>query len=646
MRYYLFYVFVYVSVYDLLYFNLFVASSTVSKSYGRFGNVKVFFNGPVLQQNWPSGIELLNNIQSGTIIIGSSSSSSSSTRTSTVAEQAQSTIRQRVIKPQRRIFTWSKDHLQISLNVTALSVNAVTSQLNPPIAWITSGAFVRALDKDCTVSERIEVEKSVKASASDGTIASTSSSSSPSSSGFVDIIVSRNSAENALSTLRACGFNKEDIYRILDKGPWIFAFDYTKCLSKLIHDLQSELDIHQSDAVHIVSHCPYLIAQYSKYKGRDVTSTILALLDIGFTVDDLKNDVMRFPSILAAPQDRLRGWMSLFHGHNIAVRKGHFAKLLRRSPFMYQIDPPALIDITSSPSSLSSQSMGVSGVHNVINVLQALQSHRLKDIDKLVRTCPEIILASAEDISERLDFLRSLFLVDDITGDDASDSSISGSSSVDIFTNSNNDASSNRYISKIGSISSGSGHSMVSSLLESSPKVVLIQVEQMRLACNALRAAGLKRTEVIQLVKRYPPILSRDVVEMKDLISFIKYQCGLRKHDVAPFLYKCPNILDLSVVTAEAKIEYLYQCLGGSPMMLRNVPQYLLYDLNLYIRPRSEFLRAMGIEPLFRGLLFLVTATQKDVAYAAGVREEVLKKFCYAYNELMEKQNYDLYNKK
>ena len=41
---------------------------------------------------------------------------------------------------------------------------------------------------------------------------------------------------------------------------------------------QVSLGVTPSQFVHIVSHCPYLLAQYCRYKGRDLHATVLALL--------------------------------------------------------------------------------------------------------------------------------------------------------------------------------------------------------------------------------------------------------------------------------------------------------------------------------------------------------------------------------
>ena len=71
------------------------------------------------------------------------------------------------------------------------------------------------------------------------------------------------------------------------------------------------MGLNQSQSVHVISHCPFLLAQYCRYKGRDVLSTAKALKEVGYSSVNLIEDIMRFPTILSAPPDRVRGWMSL-----------------------------------------------------------------------------------------------------------------------------------------------------------------------------------------------------------------------------------------------------------------------------------------------------------------------------------------------
>lgn len=66
-------------------------------------------------------------------------------------------------------------------------------------------------------------------------------------------------------------------------------------------------------------------------------------------------------------------------------------------------------------------------------------------------------------------------------------------------------------------------------LKDFNPNQIKIFLRRMRDAGNALRSAGLKRGEVILLVRRHPPVLGRDPSLLINLLSFLKYNCGLHK---------------------------------------------------------------------------------------------------------------------
>ena len=123
----------------------------------------------------------------------------------------------------------------------------------------------------------------------------------------VKLAVKRGDVQARLSAFRAQGFSDDDLYRMFDKGPWVLAFP-PKAIPKLFRHLLEDIGFNQTEAIHIVSHCPYLIAQYSRYEGRDVFSTARALVECGYDGDRLVQNCMRFPSMLAAPPDRIRGW--------------------------------------------------------------------------------------------------------------------------------------------------------------------------------------------------------------------------------------------------------------------------------------------------------------------------------------------------
>ena len=163
--------------------------------------------------------------------------------------------------------------------------------------------------------------------------------------------------------------------------------------------------------MHIISHCPYLIAQYFKYKGRDVHSTVRALLDVGYPPSKLIEDIMRFPSMLSAPPDRIRGWQSLLDGYDVARKPGLFWKLLKKAPFMFYVNPPAIndIDLTMIPGDASATASGFVA-YEALKVLGLVNSLRLSDMDKVIRTQPMLLLENSEEVNKRINFLLNLFL--------------------------------------------------------------------------------------------------------------------------------------------------------------------------------------------------------------------------------------------
>jgi hypothetical protein len=51
----------------------------------------------------------------------------------------------------------------------------------------------------------------------------------------------------------------------------------------------------------------------------------------------------------------------------------------------------------------------------------------------------------------------------------------------------------------------------------------------MRASTNALRASGLRRLDVVELIRRYPPVLERNPTSLKLLMELLRERCGLRK---------------------------------------------------------------------------------------------------------------------
>ena len=108
----------------------------------------------------------------------------------------------RRLAPLPRTYNWLAEELTISYNSTSLS-NPTCTRLEPPVTWLAaSGARVKVLHSGgCTKDEKSnpKLQKSCTS--------------------VIEVSVSRNFAECSLSALRNRGFAREDIYRMLDKGP-------------------------------------------------------------------------------------------------------------------------------------------------------------------------------------------------------------------------------------------------------------------------------------------------------------------------------------------------------------------------------------------------------------------------------------------
>lgn len=160
----------------------------------------------------------------------------------------------------------------------------------------------------------------------------------------------------------------------------------------------------------------------------------------------------------------------------------------------------------------------------------------------------------------------------------------------------------------------------------------------MRSAGNSLRAAGMRRADVVQLARRHPPLLARPAADLMQLCAFLRTHVGVRKSELVPLLLKYPAILSADVSSLAPKVEYLKRGMRGTPAMLKRYPSYFSFDLDTHIRPRTEFLRAVGLDPLINGLPFLVTAQPADLSNAAGMSSDVFSQFKVAFGDMWRKK--------
>lgn len=652
---------------DVVTFRSFSCTAVPSNRVLRtIGTVRVYNPGPDYPWGtWPEGIKVVNEFENSESVLGDGHSKSKYNYSKNNKSNT------------RRTFSWKGEELQVYFEITP-PTSRVSTQLAPPLTWLTNGLATRSkvkvlhnseveIDGSSSSSSSSRDSSSVSAISSVASAISSSSSSQSISSSAVKLGIERESVEDSLSVLRMNGFKKEDIFRMFDKGPWVIAFELSKILPRLIGDLQSHVGVTQTEAIHIISHCPYLLAQYARYKGRDVQRTIEALVEVGYSTTNLVNDCMRFPSMLAAPPDRLKGWKSLLENFGIADDPKLFGSLLKRAPYMFYLDPPFVHDMFGADFSRTSGGVTTSAsssfLFEALEVLQYLDTLNLYDMDKLIRAEPQILVESTVVLQGRVEFMMALFMElwdSEQSRNDKSDTSSTSTTTLTIDQGgleqevdlTQGQGQGQAFVTApLGTAWEGAESSDKSSvqyeypqqqvdtakdwlraLLQSYPAVISLDVTSIRSVCNALRSCGLRRSDVVQLIRKYPPVLRLDPDYLKLLVNFLRGRLKLPKHEIRSFLVRNSHFMKTDMKDLIRLVNY-YEDLGGDLPSIRDCPMYFRRSLDDFIIPRAEFLKALQFDPLFRGIDFLVSASADEIADMAGVSTTIWNKFYEAWIE-------------
>eukprot|EP01038_Epipyxis_sp_PR26KG_P008595 gene8595-11613_t len=641
---------------------------SINRIFGKFGSVRIDLDSSQKVRwsgSWPEGIKLVNNLNKKSVF----PKASSFQNITGYPYSQQSSVRTKYAVP-RRTYTWTlQDELLISVNMSSLS-NPTCTRLIPPLTWLgATGAKIKVLQTTSTINNRsfkdliksvddnnnLNSNNYIESSAISSSSVSDSSnilptSSSESGSRFIEITVRKGIVEESLSVLRMNGFSREDIFRMLDKGPWVLAFNIPQTLPRLCNDLQSALGANQTQMVHIISHCPYLLAQFCRYKGKDLQSTVKALIELGYSSHNLMNDILRFPSMLSAPPDRLLGWKHLMAAYNIANGKGEFGKFIKRAPFMFYLNPPQIFDEDfSSHVRNANASAAEYIVYDSLAVLKLLCDLKLKNVEKIIRTDPILLLTPTKEVKSRIVYILNLF-TDSLRLPSNASSNFKNNNGQDIITDHDHDHNDCEYcdmfggdiqydLEKIGfKNTNGEAYRLLVNLVETYPAVLLTELSQMKTVVNTLLEAGFRESDIVRLLKLYPPLLEKGSISLKGSIYFLKQYCGFSKSELLTLLKKHPIVLGADISELQPKVDYLCKSLNSSPKILLKHPQYLSYQLDSHIRPRAELIRALGKDPLCNGLSFLTNTSDKDFAYIIGTTLDIYTKYRIMFQEKWKKQ--------
>jgi hypothetical protein len=626
--------------------SMVLCSYGVTRPYRQIGNVRVY--QPSMDHpwgSWPEAIRVVNTYGNAEDALDNAETRPPGTKQRTAPSN------------RKRTFSWRGDDLLINFQIAPPTTYDCT-KLTPPLTWLgtdnTGGSRVKVLHQSDGERKNVDINANTYIQGRNS----------------VQITVSRRRVEDALALLRMNGFQKEDIYRMLDKGPWLMSFDLGKVISRLKKDLVDDnpnYSFTQAQALHIISHCPYLLAQYSRYRGRDVRATIEALMEVGYSSETLVRNIMRFPTMLSAPPDRIRGWQTLLNSFGVAEKPHLFGKLLSKAPFMFYVDPPTIFDYLGpecGDSSCNDPATAASSgffLYGAMAVLQHLQQLRLKDMDRIVRSEPYLLVQDPNEVAARIDFLSGLFLEHlEIRKGVQAKGEIGEIQSPSLNKNYRSETSQNPSDGNDFATSSlGAAHGLsilkdkdgaypyrnellclLNSFISAYPAVLSVPVSQSRSVCNALRACGIRRADVIALVRKHPPVLNIEDCQIRELVTFLRDRVGLHKLNVVSFLLRNPEVLKQDIDALHAKMAYWLE-IGGN-FQVRKYPRFLMMDLENDFIPRVKFLKAMQIDPQsIGGLNFLVSASPEQLSTKAGVSLDIYHTFADIYRDHM-RANYDI----
>lgn len=119
--------------------------------------------------------------------------------------------------PAPRTYVLGTTELIVSCNIST-PANLATTRLVPPITWLTgSGSRVKVLHSSETVGA--DPQNFICNS-------------------ILELGIPMARVDKSLSCLRMNGFTRDDIERLIDKGPWVLAFDMTPVIPRLFRDLK------------------------------------------------------------------------------------------------------------------------------------------------------------------------------------------------------------------------------------------------------------------------------------------------------------------------------------------------------------------------------------------------------------------------
>ncbi|MCO5566706.1 hypothetical protein L7F22_020384 [Adiantum nelumboides] len=168
------------------------------------------------------------------------------------------------------------------------------------------------------------------------------------------------------------------------------------------------------------------------------------------------------------------------------------------------------------------------------------------------------------------------------------------------------------------------------------PKIVLLSpqiltqsiTDSLRPRINfLLKKVGLSQERVAKMVTKHPQLLHYSITNgIQPRIDFLR-SIGLSDHDIAVVLSRSSQVLSLSVEKSlKPKCDYLSKELKCGLPTIVSFPAYLSLSLEQRIRPRHEFLKALGRRP--SGPFPMCALAVTDQEYCKRWAKSTVEEYC------------------
>lgn len=261
-----------------------------------------------------------------------------------------------------------------------------------------------------------------------------------------------------------------------------------------------------------------------------IQDRVSVLYEVGFTKSMLARTVARWPLLLCCPTSTVFLVSGYLSSQAIGFRARDLGNLYQYAPWLLHISTPERLE----------------------PILSLLRSQGVRQLNRVIRGYPQLIMINATELQQRLDLLRSLV--------------------------------------------PGEG---VPRMVESVPLLLGLDTDKQILPMVRYleEDLGVSRFDLSKMLRAFPALLSLDIkADVEPVLRFLSREVGIK--EVAKFIARLPPVLGYRIdADLRPKYHYLRDRLGMGAKELARFPGYFAYPLEKRIIPRLEFIIEKGLPP-------------------------------------------------